>query len=190
MLQTPARAGKFRGSVSPHRADRLYRSVLRPLGCAPYAENVELEVIPGGTGTVVRMPDGRLRDTAGGSLPWLLAASSAASVSALLHLTAADPRERRTAERFGLLVQAAELAAAALVERDARRVPRGTRVPRHGLSGALWNAAWLCTAGALVLGALPGTSRPKRLGAAALGLAGSACARVSVYCGDRRAPAL
>jgi hypothetical protein len=143
---------------------------------------MELRAIPGGTGTVVRMPAPSvpLSESAGRTLPWLLAASSAASVAALLGMVDLTSRERRTLERFALLFGVAEVGAAAIVEYDAHRVPRASRALRHGLSGALWNAASVATAGAMILAALPGSGRRKRLATAALGLAGSACLRLGV----------
>jgi formate-dependent nitrite reductase membrane component NrfD len=120
------------------------------------------------------------------SLPLLFGASSMASMAALFNLMDLSARERRIVRRFGVIGQSAELLAAAAVEHDAHKVPRVAKPLRDGFSGMLWSAASVCTAGALVLSLLPGQGKRKRYLTAALGLAGGACVRFSIFYAGKR----
>jgi formate-dependent nitrite reductase membrane component NrfD len=115
------------------------------------------------------------------SLPPLFAASSVASAASLLDLVDLDGPEERVVRRFGLLGKAAELAATVAVEREANRVERVGRPLREGLGGALWRAAKGLTAASLVVSALPGSSRRRRVAAGIMGTLGSVAVRFAVF---------
>ncbi len=138
------------------------------------------------TGVLLASTAVPLWNSARRSLPLLFGASSVASLGAAFHFLDFGRRERAIVLRFALLGQAAELAATAAVEREARRIPQVARPLHNGFTGALWTAASLFTAGAVLVSLTPGGGRGKRWLAGALGLAGSACLRFGIFYAGKR----
>jgi formate-dependent nitrite reductase membrane component NrfD len=118
-------------------------------------------------------------------LPWLFAASSVASLASLFELMALNRRETALIERFGAVGRVAELAAGALLERDAERVPQVGRPLHTGLAGALWKTARVATLASLAISLLPGNSRGRRIVAGVLGTVGGVCLRFAVVHGGK-----
>ncbi len=114
-------------------------------------------------------------------LPFLFGASSAAGLASVLDCMDLNGRERTIARRFGLAGRIAELAASQALTFEAARVPRVALPLREGVSGALWNAAGILTAGSLALSLWPGESRTRRRIAGALGIVGGFCLRFAVF---------
>lgn len=107
------------------------------------------------------------------SLPVLFMASGMASAAALLDLLPLSRRAATVVRRFGQVGRAAELVAAAVVEREAARVERVGRPLQEGLSGQLWKASkWIGGVG-LLLSFLPGNRRGLRIVAALFTIVGS-----------------
>ncbi|HEX7183495.1 MAG TPA: NrfD/PsrC family molybdoenzyme membrane anchor subunit [Thermoanaerobaculia bacterium] len=115
------------------------------------------------------------------SLPPLFIASSVSGLASLLGLAPLGPREEKIVHRFGTIGKVADLAAMAMVERDAGRVERVGRPLHEGLSGVLWKAARGLTAASLAASLLPGRSRVKRTAMALLGTAGALALRFAVF---------
>jgi len=115
------------------------------------------------------------------SLPPLFMASAASGLAALFGLAPLAPREAAIVHRFGTAGKLAELAAMAVVERDAGRVETVGRPLREGLAGTLWKAARGLTAASLAVSLLPGRSRRKRAVDALLGTAGAVALRFAVF---------
>jgi formate-dependent nitrite reductase membrane component NrfD len=113
-------------------------------------------------------------------MPVLFGLSAMASAGSAFNLLAENAEERRVTEFFGAAGQAAELAAAFAMERQASEVPRVGRPFKQGVSGWMWQTATLLTAGSLLLSVLPGKSRKKRFAAGVLGTLGSALMRFSI----------
>jgi formate-dependent nitrite reductase membrane component NrfD len=115
------------------------------------------------------------------TLPLLFAASATSSGAALLQLFHMNEIERRTVSRFALLGEIAELAAGAMFERDAERVPRVARPLHDGVSSSLWKAAKVLTCSSLALNLVPKASQPRRIVAGLLASAGAMCIRAAVF---------
>jgi len=115
------------------------------------------------------------------SLPFLFGASSAASLASLLDLMSLNDVERTIVRRFGLIGRVAELAAGVAVEHDASVNPVVGKPLHNGVSGALWTAAKVLTAGSLVLSLVPGKSKAARTAAGVCGLVGSLALRFAVF---------
>jgi formate-dependent nitrite reductase membrane component NrfD len=116
------------------------------------------------------------------SLPPLFVGSAVSGLASLFGLLpVGGERERAVVERFGVVGKVADLAGMAAVERDANRVREVGRPLREGLSGTLWRAARMLTAGSLALSLVPGRSRAKRVVSGVLGTAGALALRFSVY---------
>jgi len=115
------------------------------------------------------------------SLPPLFVGSAVSGLASLFGLLPLEERERTVVERFGVIGKVADLAGMAVVERDANRVQEVGRPLREGLSGTLWRAARLLTAGSLALSLVPGRSRAKRVASGLLGTAGALALRFSMY---------
>jgi formate-dependent nitrite reductase membrane component NrfD len=115
------------------------------------------------------------------SLPHLFIGSSVSGLASLFGLLPLTVQERKIVERFGLAGKVIDLAAMAVVERQAGRVEAVGRPLREGLSGALWNAARAMTAASLALLLLPGRSRLKRAAEGVLGSAGALVLRFAVF---------
>lgn len=118
---------------------------------------------------------------AGRDLPWLFAGSSASAAGGL-GLVAAPLRESAPARRLAVGGAAADLAAAALMERGLGPVARPLR---EGVAGRLMTAARGLTAGGALLAVV---GRRSRLLSAVAGLglmAGSACLRFGVFEGGQ-----
>jgi hypothetical protein len=113
-------------------------------------------------------------------LPILFGASAMASVGSLLQITQGPNQGRGIATSFGRIGQIGELAASALMERQASEVERVGRPFRENVSGALWRSAAILTASSIVLAVLPGRSRTKRVATSVLGLLGSSLMRFSI----------
>ena len=115
------------------------------------------------------------------SLPHLFIGSSVSGLASLFGLLPLSDRERTVVERFGLAGKVIDLAAMAVVEREAGRVETVARPLREGLPGALWNAARAMTAASLALLLLPGRSRLKRVTEGLLGTVGALTLRFAVF---------
>ncbi|HEV8577627.1 MAG TPA: NrfD/PsrC family molybdoenzyme membrane anchor subunit [Thermoanaerobaculia bacterium] len=117
------------------------------------------------------------------SLPHLFIGTSVSGLAALFGLLPVDlaPREEKIVERFGIAGKMVDLAAMAVVEREANEIEPVGRPLREGLSGALWTAARAMTATSLVLSLLPGRSRAKRIAGGLLGTAGALALRFAVF---------
>jgi formate-dependent nitrite reductase membrane component NrfD len=117
------------------------------------------------------------------SLPHLFIGTSVSGLASLFGLLPVDlaPREERIVERFGVAGKVVDLAAMAVVEREANRIETVGRPLREGLSGTLWSAAKAMTAASLLLSLLPGRSRAKRLAGGLLGTAGALALRFAVF---------
>ncbi|MGH2749011.1 MAG: NrfD/PsrC family molybdoenzyme membrane anchor subunit [Actinomycetota bacterium] len=115
------------------------------------------------------------------SLPLLFVASAATSAASLLEMGDLDEKERRVVTRFGITARIAELAAGVAVEKEADRVERVGKPLKEGLSGSLWKAAKLATAGGLALSLVASKRRSARLAAGALGTVGALALRFAIF---------
>ncbi len=115
------------------------------------------------------------------TLPHLFIGTSVSGVSALFGLMPLEDRERKIVERFGLVGKVVDLAAMAVMERQADEVEPVGRPLREGASGALWKTAKVLTAASLVLSVLPGRSRARRAASGLLGTAGALTLRFAVF---------
>lgn len=117
------------------------------------------------------------------SLPHLFIGTSVSGLAALFGLLPVElsPREEKVVERFGAVGKVVDLAAMAVVEREANRVEAVGRPLREGLSGTLWNTARGLTAASLALSLLPGRWRAKRVVGGLLGTAGALALRFAVF---------
>jgi formate-dependent nitrite reductase membrane component NrfD len=117
------------------------------------------------------------------SLPPLFIGTSVSGLASLFGLLPVDltPREETIVERFGTLGKVADLAAMAVVEREAAAVEPVGRPLRTGLSGSLWTAARALTGASLALSLLPGRRRVKRAAAGLLGTAGALALRFAIF---------
>jgi formate-dependent nitrite reductase membrane component NrfD len=115
------------------------------------------------------------------SLPFLFAASSAASLASVLDLMPLENQERAIVKRFGIAGRAAELLAAEIVLSEAEENRQVGRPLREGISGALWTAAKVLTVSSLVLTILPGKSVACRRAAGVCGILGSLALRFAIF---------
>jgi formate-dependent nitrite reductase membrane component NrfD len=113
-------------------------------------------------------------------MPLLFGASAMASLGSILELTPMRAEARAISNHFGRIGQVAELVSSALMERQASDVERVGRPFRENATGALWRAAAVLTASSVIVAALPGRSRTKRVASAVLGVLGSALMRFSI----------
>jgi formate-dependent nitrite reductase membrane component NrfD len=123
------------------------------------------------------------------ALPFLFGSSAVASLASLFELLDLEQRERKIMFRFGTVGRIAELAASAAVE-DAARSHHTSKPLRDGLSGALWNAATMCTIASLAISVLPFGGRRKRWLGGAIGIAGGVCLRFAVFYAGKRSARL
>jgi formate-dependent nitrite reductase membrane component NrfD len=114
-------------------------------------------------------------------LPLLFGASPMAGLASLLDLMELRDDERHVSTYFGTVGRVSELAAGAVMEREAARVARVGKSLHEGVAGALWTAAKIATASSLVFSLLPGQTRGKRIAAGLLGTAGAVCLRFAVF---------
>lgn len=114
-------------------------------------------------------------------LPLLFGASSMAGLASLLDLMELRNHERRVSVYFGTVGRVAELAAGAVMEHEAARVPQVGKPLYEGIAGALWTAAKVATASSLVISLLPRQTRGKRIAAGVLGTIGAVCLRFAVF---------
>lgn len=114
-------------------------------------------------------------------LSGLFYASAASSAASLLEVMDLEERGHRIVHRFGVTAKAAELAATFAVEHQAGRVPRVGAALSGGLSGVLWRAAQLMTAGSLAVSLLPGRSKGKRWTSGLLGTGGAVAVRFAIF---------
>jgi len=115
------------------------------------------------------------------TMPFLFAASAAASAGSLLKFFELGEVGDRAAWAFGLAGGIAELAASAAVERQAAVVERVGRPLRGGLSGLLWKTARAFTAGGVVLALAPRRSKAARVASAICGAGGSLALRFAIF---------
>ena len=113
-------------------------------------------------------------------LPILFGASAMASVGSMFDLLVEDRRARRITYTFGTIGRVAELAAGAVMQRQAAAVPAVGQPLKSGAGGALWKAATALTAGSLLAAVLPMRPRNKRMAAGVLGILGSLLMRYAV----------
>jgi formate-dependent nitrite reductase membrane component NrfD len=113
--------------------------------------------------------------------PLLFLASGTAAAASFFEFFSLNDREARTVERFALMGKIIELAAALVLESEASRVSRVGRPLKEGFSGLLWRAAKLTTIAGIVVSALPGKSRSKRIVSGLLGSAASLLVRFGIF---------
>jgi formate-dependent nitrite reductase membrane component NrfD len=115
------------------------------------------------------------------SLPVLFVASAMSSATSLLTFGELSDTEEKIVHRLDLAAGAAELAAAALVARDAAEVPEVGRPLREGLGAALWKASTALTAASLAVAVLPTKARGPRVLGALLGTAAGVAMRFAIF---------
>src|SRR5579875_84126 len=113
--------------------------------------------------------------------PLLFLASGTAAAASFFEFFRLNERESRAVERFALMGKIIELAAALVLEAEAKRVSRVGRPLKEGFSGFLWRAAKLTTIAGIVVSALPGKSRGKRFVSGVLGSAASLLVRFGIF---------
>jgi formate-dependent nitrite reductase membrane component NrfD len=114
------------------------------------------------------------------ALPWLFAASSAASAASLLSLVARDGEPgAEVIRRFGMVGKAGELLAGKAVEDEAAH-PRVRAALHDGRGGQLWRASKVLTGASLLLDFVPRTSRRTRLLSGLLGTVGAVVGRFAI----------
>lgn len=116
-------------------------------------------------------------------LPHLFIGTSVSGLAALFGLLPVDlsSREETIVERFGIAGKVIDLAAMAVVERQAEGADPVVGRPLHeGLPGTLWKAAKAMTAASLILSLLPGRSRAKRAASGLIGTVGALAVRFAV----------
>jgi formate-dependent nitrite reductase membrane component NrfD len=114
-------------------------------------------------------------------MPILFLASGAAAAAALLEFFAWNRKETRAVEVFGTFAKISELLAVFALERDANRLARVGRPLRSGFSGFLWQSAKLFTLAGIVLSAVPGKGRAKRISAGVIGTVAGLCLRFGIF---------
>jgi formate-dependent nitrite reductase membrane component NrfD len=114
------------------------------------------------------------------SLPHLFIGTSVSGLASLFGLLplGLEPQEQRIVERFGTVGKVVDLAAMAVVEREAGRAGSAFK---EGVSGALWTAARILTGASLALSLLPRGNRAKRFTSGLLGTAGALALRFAVF---------
>jgi hypothetical protein len=122
------------------------------------------------------------------TLPFLFVGAAMAGAGAVLELLGVDDAEARVVRRFRAVGEAVELVGAIAAEGELRRSPRAVLPLREGRSGALWTAARVLTAGALMLG-IGARTRGARLAGTFLGFAGGLLLRFAVTDAGRRSAA-
>jgi formate-dependent nitrite reductase membrane component NrfD len=122
-------------------------------------------------------------------LPLLFGASGMSAAGSVLKMFDDNPRALRAAKSFALVGACAELAGSFVMERQASaRSERAGAPLREGFSGALWKAAGVLTAAALVTSLLPNQTKAKRVVGGIFGVLGSAALRFAVhYAGESSA---
>lgn len=115
------------------------------------------------------------------TLPALFVASSMSSAVSLLEFMELSDSEDTIVRRLDVAAGSAELAAAALVQRQASEVPEVGRVLQEGVAGSLWKASTVLSGASLALSVLPGEGRAKRILGALLGTAGGLAVRFAVF---------
>jgi formate-dependent nitrite reductase membrane component NrfD len=113
--------------------------------------------------------------------PILFLASGTAAAASFFEFFELNEREASAVERFALMGKIVELAAALVLEREANRVARVGRPLREGFSGFLWSAAKATTVAGILVSALPGKSRAKRILSGVLGSAASLLVRFGIF---------
>lgn len=111
------------------------------------------------------------------TMPWLFAASAAASSASFLSLVL--PEGSSPLRRLGILGKAGELVAARAVEREAHH-PRLRQALHGGRGGRLWRSAKLFTGLSLVFDLAPRPTRPTRFLSALFGTAGAILGRFAI----------
>ncbi|HEV2851541.1 MAG TPA: NrfD/PsrC family molybdoenzyme membrane anchor subunit [Thermoanaerobaculia bacterium] len=114
------------------------------------------------------------------SLPHLFIGTSVSGLASLFGLlpVGLEPQERTIVERFGVVGKVVDLAAMAVVEREAGHAEPALK---EGVSGALWTAARILTGASLALSLLPGGKRARRVAGGLLGTAGALALRFAVF---------
>jgi formate-dependent nitrite reductase membrane component NrfD len=115
------------------------------------------------------------------SLPALFVASSMSSAVSLLEFMELSETEDIIVRRLDLAAGAAELAAAALVQKQASEVPEVGRSLKEGVGATLWKVSTMLAVASLALTLLPGGSRTRGVIGALAGTAGGIALRFSVF---------
>jgi hypothetical protein len=137
--------------------------------------------LAGYTGVLLANTANPVWQGAGRSLPGLFIASGMSAAAALLQTMRLAPNEIRIVRRFAIVAALAEVAAHVAMQREAGRVDRVATPLREGPSGALLKAARACGVASLLVTLAPGTSRPRRILAGALGTAGALALKFGVF---------
>ena len=114
-------------------------------------------------------------------LPLLSLASGVAGAASLLEVMDLDGREAAVVRRYGVAGKAAELVAAAAVEREVGRVPVAAKPYHEGASAALWRASKAATAASLFLALASRRSRVVRVASGVTGTVGSLALRFALF---------
>lgn len=116
------------------------------------------------------------------TLPHLFIGTSVSGLASLFGLLPPlPPEQQKVVDRFGTIGKVVDLAAMAVMEREASRVETVGRPLREGFSGTLWKAARGMTAASLALSLLPGKARIKKIASGLLGTAGAIALRFAVF---------
>lgn len=115
------------------------------------------------------------------SLPWLFISSAMVSAASALEMMPLTRSEEKLIDTFAIAGGAAEVISSFVLERDAGRVSRVAHPLHNGISGALWKAAKIFSLGSLIVSALPGGSRRKRICSGAMGTLAAVCFKFAVF---------
>lgn len=120
------------------------------------------------------------------SLPGVFIGSGMVSAASLLKFLDLRPREARVVRAFSIAGGLMEIASVAAVDREARAVEQVGRALNSGIGGALWTAAKVLSAGALIIALLPGRSKNQRIAAGVAGSLASLCTRFALFYAGKR----
>lgn len=113
--------------------------------------------------------------------PILFLASGTAAAGSFFEFFKLNARESHAVERFALMGKFLELAAALVLEAEARRVSRVGRPLQEGFSGFLWRAAKVSIVAGIAVSVMPGKSRAKSVVSGVLGSAASLLVRFGIF---------
>jgi formate-dependent nitrite reductase membrane component NrfD len=114
------------------------------------------------------------------TMPPLFVASAAASAAGVLSFLRLSDREKAIVRRFGLAGSAAELIAAAALQREAGSVAEVGAPLRRGVAGALWAASRTLAGTSLLLALAPARWRWARTASAVTAVAGGLSLRFAL----------
>jgi formate-dependent nitrite reductase membrane component NrfD len=119
------------------------------------------------------------------SLPALFGASACSSAASILQLLVTSDRDRRVLRAFAATGLAAEIGAAAWLDREASAIERVGAPLREGSSGALWRASKGAAVLGLVATLIGDRSTSSRWVGAILAIGSSLAMRVAIWRGGR-----